>query len=149
MLNSNPLTAEEMLFSQNIPYSFPDPVYRYELLLMGTPLDTQSTGVNDRPTICAVCPVSTSPPPPLSPPPLQAATLYSIKWYKIPQTPYHLKRWDFTQSDPILFRSEGFPGVSMRDALRKKFTDLRGRDDLVLQNVGIAISFRLWVCSLY
>ena len=67
------------------------------------------------------------------------------KWYQIPQTPYNLKQWDFTQSKPILFQVDGFPGMSMGNALRKTFTALQGRDDLMFQDAGIAISFRLWV----
>ena len=136
-----------MLFSQNtLPYPFPDPVYQHGLP-MGTPLEVQSTSVNDMPKISAVCPASTSPPPPSSPLPSQAATFDPPKWYKIPQSlsPYGPKQWEFVQQEPILFHVGGFPGVSMGDALRREFTALQGRDNPVLRDVSAAITLRLQV----
>ena len=133
-----------MLFSQNIlPYS--DSLYLYELLLMETPLNTGSTDVNDNPTIRTVCSVSTSPPPPSPPPPPQVATFCSPRWHKIPQTIYSVNHWNFIQLQSILFLANGLPGVNMGDALCQNFAALQGRDDIVFQDVGIAISFRLWV----
>lgn len=142
-----------MLLSQNtLPHPLLDPVYRYELLLMETPLDTRSADENDIPRTCAVFPVSTPPPPYLPPRSPQAVTFCPPKWHQIPQTPYSWNQWDFTELGSTLFQANGFPGVSMGDALRQTFTALEGRDDLMFQDAGKAILFRLWVrlsCQFY
>ena len=101
--------------------------------------------VNDEARPCVIYSVS---PPPLPPMPAsQTAPSYPSNWRKIPQTIYDhgKKQWDFRPSEPIVFHSNGRPGVNMGDAFRKKFTDLDGRDDLVLQDAPAAISCRLWV----
>jgi len=102
---------------------------------------------NDEARPYAIYSVSTPPLPPM--PASQTAPSYPPNWRKIPQTIYDhgKKQWDFRPSEPILFHVNGRPGVNMGDAFRKKFTDLDGRDDLVLQDAPSAISCRLWVCS--
>lgn len=69
------------------------------------------------------------------------------KWHLIPQRPYGQKQWDYKPVEPILFQVNGHPGVNMGAALRKEFTNLEGRDDLVLQDVGEVISCSLFVRS--
>ena len=105
------------------------------------------TPVDDEARFCAIYSVSTSPLPPI--PASQTAPSYSPNWRKIPQKVYDYgkKQWNFRPSKPILFHVNGYPGVNMGDALRKKFTGLDGRDDLILQDAQDAISCRLWVRS--
>ena len=105
------------------------------------------TPVNDEARLRAIYSVSTPPLPPI--PASQAAPFYPSNWRKIPQKVYDhgKKQWDFRPSQPIMFHVNGCPGVNMGDALRKKFTGLDGRDDLVLQDARHAISCRLWVRS--
>ena len=103
--------------------------------------------VNDEARLCPIYPVSTPPLPPI--PASQAAPLFPSNWRKIPQQVYDhgKKQWDFQPSEPILFHVNGHLGVNMGDALRKKFTGLDGRDDLILQDARHSISCRLWVRS--
>jgi len=64
----------------------------------------------------------------------------------IPQRPTvceRQQRWQ--RSASIIFSTNGFAGMNMRDALCKRFTSLDGRDDLVLQEAGSSISCRLQV----
>lgn len=49
--------------------------------------------------------------------------------------------------EPILFQVDGYPGVNMEDAFRNRFTNLEGRDDLVLRDAVGAFSCRLLVRS--
>ena len=88
---------------------------------------------------------SSSLPPPVPPP--QTATSPPPNWHKIPQEVYDRgrKQWDYTPSECISFEVNGSPGINMGDALRKRFTDLGGRDDIVPQDAGGIISFRLSV----
>lgn len=74
-------------------------------------------------------------------------TSHPPKCYEIPQRPYKYgkKQWSYTPSEPVLFQVEGFPGVNMREAFRKRFAGLKGRDDLVLQHTKKAISCRFLV----
>lgn len=67
--------------------------------------------------------------------------------FKVPQEVYGNRRrqWNFERSDPISFSVNGRPGINMRDALRRHFTGLDGRDDAVLQNAAGAISCRILV----
>jgi len=60
----------------------------------------------------------------------------------IPQMPYvyDSRRQGWQHSEPIIFSTNGFPGLNMGDALRKRFTGLDGQDDLVLQGAGACIS---------
>jgi len=114
-----PAERREILFPQSTsemapPPTLTDPFYLYELLLMETPILPQ--------------PVIFLPP----------------KWHKIPQQPYNQRQWDFRPAQDILFPVHGQPGVNMGDALRKRFTTLEGRDDLVLQGARTAFSCRIW-----
>ena len=79
----------------------------------------------------------------------QDTTFLPPNWRKIPQKAYNYgqKQWNFTQLEPIHFSVNGRRGINMGDALRKMFTGLDGRDDLVLQDASSAISCRLLVCS--
>ena len=105
-----------------------------------------TTPVDNRVNLCAVPSASSSLPPPV--PPSQTATSPPPNWHKIPQKVYDhgRKQWDYTPSRCIFFEVNGRPGMNVGDALRKRFTDLVGRDDLVLQNAGNVISCRLSVC---
>lgn len=80
------------------------------------------------------------------PPPSSASTSAS-KLIKVPQMAYGRGRrqWDFNQSKPISFSVNGRLGINMRDALRKHFVGLDGRDNLMLQNAAGAISCRFLV----
>ena len=97
-------------------------------------------------------PLETTTSPPLeaatSPPP-QVTTFPPPNWRKIPQKAYDhgRKQWYYTPSESISFSINGRLGVNMGNALRKRFTDLDGRDDLVLQDTSRAISCRLSVRS--
>ena len=105
------------------------------------------TPVDDDAGLRATCSVTTSLLPPIHS--SQMAPSYPPNWRRIPQNVYDYgwKQLDFRPSDPILFRVNGYPGVNMGDALRKKFTGLDGRDDLILQDAQDVISCRLWVRS--
>jgi len=105
------------------------------------------TPVDDGERLSAIYSVSTPPLPPI--PAYQTTPFYPSNWRKIPQKVYNhgKKQWYFRPSEPILFHVNGCPGVNMGDALRKKFTGLDGRDDLMLQDAREAISCRLWVRS--
>ena len=83
----------------------------------------------------------------LSSPPV---TALPPDWIRVPQRVYNhgTKQWDFRPSEPVFFSTGGRPGVNLRDALRKKFNDLDGQDDPVLQDSAGAISCRLLVGSL-
>lgn len=162
----------EMLLSQNTPNLLLPPAsdeldleYLHEVLLE-TPQSAQGVipdsppnvpdpssltlqvpaPVDDRTNLCAVCSASTPllPPPP---PPSQTVALPPPSWRKIPQMTYDYgrKQWDYTPSEHVSFRVIGCPGMNMGDALRKKFTDLHGRDDLVLQDASDTISCRFSV----
>ena len=76
----------------------------------------------------------------------QAAT-FPPNWYPIPQRIYDYGRRqrDYIRSGPIHFHVNGRPGLNIGNALRKNFQGLEGRDDLVLQDAGRAISCRLLV----
>ena len=106
-----------------------------------------TTPVDNGTSLCAICSASTSLPPPSLPP--QAGSL-PPSWHKIPQKVYDhgRKQWDYTPLERISFEVKDCPGMNMGDALRKRFTDLVGRDDLVLRDAGRVISCRLSVCSL-
>jgi len=80
-------------------------------------------------------------PPTLSSP---LATTFPPHWVKVPQRDYDQRRkqWSFKQLEPISFSVDGRPGVNMGDALQKKFENLDGRDDPMLQNTSGAISCR-------
>ena len=110
-----------------------------------TSLTPQATApVDNRMILCAVCSASTL----LSPSaPSQTAAPLPPSWHKIPQKVYDhgRKQWDYTPSECISFEVKDCPGMNMGDALRKRFTDLVGRDDLVLQDAGSVISCRLSV----
>jgi len=92
-------------------------------------------------SLCAVCSASTSQPPPLPPP--QVAVSPPPSWRRISQKAYNRgeKQWDYTPSG---FVSLGVNGqgeyLNIRDALRKRFTGLDGRDDPVLQDANNVIS---------
>ena len=100
---------------------------------------------DDRAILCPTCSSSTSVPSPAPAP--QAATFLPLNWYRIPQKPYEYgrKQWSFKPLRSIPFSVNGRPGLNIRDALCQKFTDLDGRDDLVLQDAGIAVSCRFSV----
>jgi len=173
MSPTNPGLAapEEIFFSQDaIPPPVPlDLEYLYEVF-SETPPDTQPTqettpsspipsqdvpdpdsqpettapaggGAGDSP----VCSTSTILPPPTPLP--QIAAFPPLNWRRIPQKIYNYgrKQWYFTPSEPISFSVNGRLGVNMGDALRKRFTDLDGRDELVLQDTRSGISCRLSV----
>jgi len=121
-----------------LPSTSADLLYLYEFLLMESQLNTQPSHLDESSGICPVC--STS--PPLPSPSSQVLTFRPPKSHKIPQRPYKQKQWDYTPVKSIPFYVNGFPGVNMGAALRKIFTALEGRDDLVLQDVGTAFSCR-------
>lgn len=153
------IASEEMVSSQNIPESLaPDLDLEYIYKFMATPLDSQTTQeippnlplfrdldpspqtpspVDNTTGLCLVRSASASPPPSTPPP----------NWQRIPQNAYDhgKKQWNFTRSEDISFGVNGRPGVNMRDALRKRFTGLDGRDELVLQDASSVISCRLLV----
>ena len=123
-----------------------DPSYLWELLSTETQSGAQLTGVNDRANVyAAYSPLILSPSPPLHP--SQPITFEPPKWHEIPQRPYDFgrKQRGYTPSGPILFQVNGFPGVSMGDALRGTFTSLENQNDLVLQDAKMAISCRFLV----
>ena len=148
LLDADSVAAEDMLLSQNIFFGLFDSVYQCELLAE-TSFNTPSTDANDSSMIPTVRSVQTSSPQPSpsSPPPPtpQVATFNRPRFHKIPQDLYHVNRWNFTQLKPTLFQAQDFPGMNMEEALHQSFAALQGRDDPVLQDAGIAISFRLWV----
>jgi len=155
---------EEMLPFQNVPevllpstsFNISDP----HESIPGIPLDAPQ--VYDWELLRVACSVSGLLSPPILPPqattfpspqtttfPSQATVFSPPNWRKIPQKTYSygLKQWNFTPLESILFSVNGRPGVNMGDALRKVFTGLDGRDDLVLQDASSAISCRLSVRS--
>ena len=143
--NLDPFAFEQMIHS--------DETFGLALLFASIdpslPMELQpGAHVNDGETICAICySLILYLPPPLSLPPTQPATPLPPNWHEIPLTPYNhgRKQWDYTPSGPVLFQVKGCPGVSLGNALRKKFAGLEGRDDLVLQNAKKAISCRFLV----
>jgi len=142
--------SEDILLSQNIPESIlppasPDLAYLHELLLE-TPSDLLSSQVAPNSLVLHGAPGSSSFPPQI-PTSVDDRAFYAPNWRKIPQEVYNhgRKQWGFTPSEPILFPVNGCPGLNMGDALRKRFTGLDGRDDLVLQDARGAISCRLLV----
>ena len=90
---------------------------------------------------------STSISVPLPIPAPQTPTFPPLNWYRIPQKPYKYgrKQWDSKPLGYIPFSVNGRPGLNMGDALHQRFTDLDGRDELVLQDAPNAISCRLLV----
>jgi hypothetical protein len=104
-----------------------------------------TTTVDNGTRLCAVCSASISPPSPVPSP--QTATFPPFNWKLIPQNAYDhgKKQWDFRPLESVLFSANGFPGMNMGDAFRKRYTDLDGRDDLVLQDASNVISYRLLV----
>lgn len=108
------------------------------------PSQTVTPG-DEGPSLCTVFSASASTPQ------SQVATFPPLNWRKIPQKSFDRgqKQWDFKASAPVSFSMNGFPGVNMRDALDDRFTDLDGRDDIILQDTPRkAISCRLSVRSL-
>ena len=80
-------------------------------------------------------------------PSLPLATTSPLDWVKVPQRDYDQgrKQWCFKPLKPISFSVGGRPGVNIREALRKEFENLDGRDDPVLQDSSGAISCRFMV----
>lgn len=80
-------------------------------------------------------------------PHLSSAMAFPPDWIRVPQRNYDhgRKQWNFKPLEPITFSTSGRPGVNLGDALRKKFADLDGRDDPMLQGAAGAISCRLLV----
>ena len=78
---------------------------------------------------------------------LPLTTTFPIDWIRIPQRVYDhgRKQRNFKPSEPILFSTNGHPGINLGDALRKRFTGLDGRDDPMLPVPARAISCRLLV----
>jgi hypothetical protein len=168
-----------MPLPQDVPELFPsaslDLEYPYELLfLLGAPSERSAqeiastppsssqdipaspdpppqttTPIDDGSRLCAVCSASISPSSPIPSP--RTATFPPFNWKLIPQNSYDhgKKQWDFRPSESVPFSTNGFPGMNMGDAFRKKFTDLDGRDDPVLQDASNVISYRLLVRLLW
>jgi len=115
----------------------------YELALMENPPDSQPTDLDERPQICASCSAVVS--PPISPPSPQVATFLFLppKWHQIPQRRYEQKQWDYSPVASILFPVNGYPGINMMDAFRKKFATLEGWEDPVLEDAGKTFSCRI------
>jgi hypothetical protein len=105
--------------------------------------------IDDGTRLCVVCSASISPPPPIPSP--QTATFPLFNWKMIPQNVYDhgKKQWDFRPSQSVSFNTNGFPGMNMGDAFRKRFAGLDGRDDPVLQDASRVISYRLLVRLLW
>ena len=115
---------------------------------------TQEAPPNSPPNV----PDKLSPPPqmaviwsasPSSSPLPQTPTFPPPNWNKIPQNVYKhgRKQWNFVPLESISFTVKGYPGVNLGDALRRSFTGLDARDELVLQNTSSAISCRFLVSS--
>jgi len=162
--------SEEMLFPQDtIPPPPLDLEYLYRVF-SETPSDTPAQGMtsnfslssqdapdspNSPPQIAAPadpadngagdCPIRSMSASPI--PAHQAVTFPPLNWRRVPQKIYDYgrKQWDFTPSESISFSMNGRPGVNMGEVLRKRFTGLDGRDELVLQNASSAFSCRLLV----
>ena len=137
-------TPSGMQSAQEIPpdfplFHFPDP--------LGLQAPPQIPASLDETSLCAVCSVLASLPPPV--PPSQATAQPPPHWHKIPQNPYDRgrKQWNFTPSEDISFGVNGRPGMNMGDALRERFAGLDGQDELVLQGASNVISCRLSVRS--
>ncbi|KAF9643619.1 hypothetical protein BDM02DRAFT_3272935 [Thelephora ganbajun] len=81
---------------------------------------------------------------PQSPPTLSSAPISPPNWMQVPQRIYdHGRRqWDFKRSESIPFSVNGSLGINMRDAFRKHFTGLDGRDDPMFQNTVGTFSCR-------
>jgi hypothetical protein len=108
-----------------------------------------TTPIDDGRRLCAVCSTLISPPSPVPSP--QTATFPPFHWKMIPQNIYGRgrKQWGFRPSQSVSFNTNGFPGMNMGDALRKRFAGLDGRDDPVLQDASNVISYRLFVRFLW
>lgn len=78
---------------------------------------------------------------PLPIPSFPLAATFPVDWVKIPQGTYNhgSKQLDFKQSKSIPFSAKGLPGINLRDALRKDYTALDGRDDPMLQGNGSGV----------
>ena len=68
----------------------------------------------------------------------------------VPQRQYALTAHHITPADPILFNVDsGEPGIRLSAAINRRFTHLRGRDDLVFEtSKSPTITMRLEVCDL-
>ena len=139
---------EEMLLSQNITEllaASPDLEYPSQVPDPPNVPPQIAVPVDDGTRSCVVCSASTSVPPPTCP--LRSILPPPHNWYRIPQRPYDhgQKQWGFTQLGRVSFEVDGFPGMNMGDAFRKRFTGLIGRDDPVLRDARGAASCRLLV----
>lgn len=135
---------ETPLDTQSIQEILPNPPFFHAPDPLELPLQTPAP-VDDMTSLCVVYSVSSSLPPSMPPP--QSMPLTPVNWRRIPQETYDhgRKQWDFTRSESISFGVNGFLGVNMGDALRKRFTGLDGRDEVVLQGPNGVISCRLSV----
>ena len=149
MAGLNPITPEQMsLFYETLDPALFSTTLDFACLFEPPPIETQP-GKESTDDGAAISTTSYSPISPASPslPTLQLVTIHSPKCYEVPQRRYNYgkKQWSYTPSEPVLFQVDGFPGINMRDASRKKFAGLKGMDDLVLQNTKKAISCRFSV----
>lgn len=87
----------------------------------------------------------------IQPAPSPLAATFPADWTKIPQRTYNQgsKQLDFKQLEAIHFSTKGRPGINLRDALCKDFSNLDGRDDPMLQSTSGVISCRLLVIFLH
>lgn len=67
-------------------------------------------------------------------------------WVKIPQGNYiHSQINPFPRWEKVTFSVKSTPGFNLKDALRRVYKDLNGRDDYVLQGAKGPVSCRLLV----
>jgi len=76
--------------------------------------------------------------------------LWPPAWgYPVPQLPYEQRGWDknVRLKDPILFRMNGVFGISLRDALERKYTELDERDTEMVIGCRSSVSVRISWCG--
>lgn len=172
VFNLDPASTQEMSFSESavepaMPLIFVDSPHPFDSPPLQAPLDTQWADEHTQNSFFVVyngfyvdffsptalqayehnilaASASFQPLPPPSPFPSPGPTFLPPVFWKIQQLPYKQGReqWDFRRVKSVVFRVNGYPGVSVVDALRNKFSALEDRDEPVLQDGRTAFSCR-------
>jgi len=142
----NPIAPEQMsLFYETLDLTLFSAASDFSYLFEPLPIETQ-LGERSTDDGATTFTAGSSPITPASPsvPSLPLVTFDPPRWYEIPQGRYKYgkKQWSYSPLEPVFFQVDGFPGINMGDAFRKRFAGLKGMDDLVLQNMKKAISCR-------
>lgn len=113
-------------------------------------VDHWTGNCNEEVTLAESCAVGNMRSPAATPtlrqgPSLPSVTTFPADWTKIPQETYDqgCKQLGFIPSETIRFSTKYFPGINLKDALRRDFSGLNGHDDSIPGDLPGVILCRL------